>query len=224
MSAAAALLDRLGRPGDVRLGSTRPEAVARLSTGLEALDAALDGGLPHGRITELAGARSTGRTALACRIAASATRAGETIAWIDPEDGLDPEGATGAGIVLERMLWVRPRSVDEALQAADILLRAGGFGLAVLDLGGRASPRRTVAWPRLARAAEQTRTALLVLAAERAAGTLAAVGLELIARRVRWSGGPGRLVVLEGIDAQMRVARSRVGRPGRELVVRQACA
>src|SRR5439155_2573612 len=58
----------------------------------------------------------------------------------------------------------------------------------------------------------------------RAAGTFAALGLELGARRVRWSGGPGRLVLLEGIDARVTVARSRIGRPGQALVVRQACA
>src|SRR5262245_29736828 len=91
MSAAAALLDRLGRPGAVRLGAPAPVPLARLSTGVPALDAALDGGLPYGRMTELVGARSAGRTGLACHIAASATRAGETIAWVDPEDALDPE-------------------------------------------------------------------------------------------------------------------------------------
>src|SRR5439155_3765933 len=57
---AAALLDRLGRPGDIHLGSARPGRVARLPTGLAALDAALGGGLPRGRVTELAGAPSTG--------------------------------------------------------------------------------------------------------------------------------------------------------------------
>jgi len=63
-----------------------------------------------------------------------------------------------------------------------------------------------------------------VVALRREAGTFAALGLELGARRVRWSGGPGRLVLLEGIDARVTVARSRIGRPGQALVVRQACA
>src|SRR5436190_451514 len=124
---AAALLDRLGRPGDIRLGSTRPERVARLSTGLAVLD------------------------------------------------------------------------VDVSRTATGV-------------------------WPRLARAAERTGSALLVVAPRREAGTFAALGLELDARRVRWSGGPGRLVLLEGIDARVTVARSRVGRPGQALGVRQARA
>src|SRR5438093_7218343 len=140
---AAALLDRLGRPGDIRLGSTRPERVARLSTGLAVLDEALGGGLPRGRVTGLAGAPSTGRTGLACAIAAAATRAGETIAWVDPADTLEPEAAAAAGIALARLLWVRPRGVSDAFRASEILLGAGGFGLVVLDVDvGRACPAR----------------------------------------------------------------------------------
>jgi len=225
MSAAAALLDRLGRPGDVRLGTSRPKAVPRLPTGLEALDAALGGGLPRGRLTELAGRPSTGRTGLACAVAAAATRTGETIAWIDPEDALEPEAAEHAGVVLARTLWVRPRSAADALHATEIVLGAGGFGLVVLDLGAKRVPPRGTLWPRLARAAERMGSALLVVATRREAGTFAALGFELEARRVRWSGGAGRLVLLEGIDARVSVVRSRIGRPGQTLVVvRQACA
>jgi len=222
MSAAAALLDRLGRPGDVRLGSTRPQPVRRLPTGLAALDHALGGGLPRGRIAELAGPPSAGRTGLACAIAANATHAGETIAWIDPEDALEPEAAAAAGVLLALTLWVRPRSVADALRAAEIVLGAGGFGLVVLDAG--VERVRGGVWPRLARAAERTRSTLLVVAPRRAAGTFAALGLELGARRTRWSGGAGRLTLLEGIDARVTVVRSRVGRPGQALVLRQACA
>src|SRR5438034_10533859 len=219
---ASVLLERLGRPGDIRLGSTRPERVARLSTGLAVLDEALGGGLPRGRVTELAGAPSTGRTGLACAIAAAATHAGETIAWVDPADALEPEAAAAAGIALARLLWVRPRSVSDAFRAAEILLGAGGFGLVVLDVD---APRAGAGgWPRLARAAERTRSTLLVVALRREAGTFAALGLELGARRMRWSGGPGRLVLLKGIEARVTVARSRIGRPGQAPVVRQARA
>jgi hypothetical protein len=226
MSAARALLDSLGRPGDIRLGTPRPDAVARLPTGLPLLDEALGGGLPRGRITELAGRRSTGRTGLACAIAARATAAGETIAWIDPADALDPDAAAKAGMELGRTLWVRPRSTGDALRAAEIVLGAGGFGLVVLDTDSTRSGAGR--WPRLARAAERTRATLLVVSPHRDAGTFAAVGLELGARRVRWSGGPddglGRLLLLDGIDARVTIARSRVGRPGQALTVRQACA
>jgi hypothetical protein len=221
MSAAGALLDRLGRPGDIRLGTARPGTVARLPTGLAALDDALGGGLPRGRVTELAGPPGTGRTGLACAVAASATRAGETIAWVDPEDALEPAAAEAADVALARVLWVRPRDLPDAFRAADILLGAGGFGLVVLDVGaGRGDDTR---WPRLARAAERTGSTQFAIGRRRNAGTFAAVGLELVGRRVRWSGGPGRLVLLEGIDAHIAVARSRIGRTGRALVVRQLC-
>ena len=222
MSAAGALLDRIGRPGDIRLGTARPAAVARLRTGLAVLDDALGGGLPRGRVTELAGPPSTGRTGLACAIAASATRAGETIAWVDAEDALEPASAAAADVALVRVLWVRPRNVPDAFRAAEILLGAGGFGLVVLDVG--AERGETGLWPRLARAAERTGSTLLAIARRRQAGTFAAVGLDLVAGRVRWSGGPGRLVLLEGIDARVTVARSRIGCTGQALVVRQLCA
>src|SRR5438552_1609312 len=149
MSRAAALLDRLGRPGDIRLGAARPEEIRRLPTGLALLDAALGGGLPRGRINELAGPRSTGRTGLAAAIAAHATGAGETIAWIDPEDAFDPEAAERVGIALDRTLWIRPRRRADALRAAEIVLGAGGFGLVVLDVEEIATALAT--WPRLAR-------------------------------------------------------------------------
>src|SRR5262249_61495230 len=140
MSAAAALLDRLGRPGDIRRGAAHPGPIPRLPTGLTTLDEALDGGLPRGRVTELVGPPSTGRTGLATTIAARATRSGETIAWIDPEDVLDPAAATAAGVVLERTLWVRPRSAADAFRAAAIVLGAGGVGLGLVGLTRPAVP------------------------------------------------------------------------------------
>jgi hypothetical protein len=195
---------------------------------LPALDAALEGGLPRGRVTELTGSRSAGRTGLACCIAASATRAGEIIAWVDPDDALDPPTAIRAGIGLARTLWVRPRDGADALRAAEILLGAGGFGLVVLDLGDAATGTAgTPAWTRLARAAERTRSTLLVLAAAGRgglAGTGTALGLELTGRRTRWSRGSGRQALLDGISARLTVTRSRAGGTGRGLVLRQVCA
>ena len=224
MSNAAALLDRLGRPGAVRLGA--PNLVpGRLSTGLPALDGALAGGLPRGRVTELAGARSAGRTALACRIAASATTAAETIAWIDPGDTLDPAAADGAGVALSRTLWVRPRSPGDALRATEILLGAGGFGLVVLDPDAQLAPLgRTGSWIRLARAAERTGSTLLVLTTTPQVGSCAALGLEILGRQAHWSHGPGQLALLDGISSSIAVARSRSSGVGRALVLRHAGA
>src|SRR5262249_35704448 len=147
------------------------------------------GGLPRGRMTELVGPRSAGRTGLACAVAAGATRAGEAIAWIDPEDALDPAAAAAAGIVLERTLWGRPRRGVDAYRAAAIVLAAGGFGLVVVDA---TASTPTVPRPEmLARSVERARTALLVLAVRPATGSGAALVLALHPRRVRWSGGSG---------------------------------
>jgi hypothetical protein len=224
VSNAAALLDRLGRPGAVRLGTSAP-VPERLSTGLPALDGALAGGLPRGRVTELAGGRSAGRTALACRIAASATTAAETIAWVDLEDALDPAAADAAGVALSRTLWVRPRSPGDALRATEILLGAGGFGLVVLDPDARPAPLgRTGSWIRLARAAERTGSTLLVLTMTPQVGPCAALGLEILGREAHWSHGPGQLALLDGISSSIAVARSRSGGVGRALVLRHAGA
>jgi hypothetical protein len=223
VSAAAVLLARLGRRGGLRLGVEPLGARHRLPVGLADLDRALGGGLPRGRVTELVGPRSTGRTGLAARIAASATCAGETIAWVDPADALDPEALATAGVRLDRTLWVRPRVPGDALRAAEVLLGAGGFGLVVLDLD--AAPRLPRGYAlRLTRAAAATSSTLLLIAPAPVAGLGAALALATRGRRVRWSGGPGRLPLLDGIEAQLTVALSRVGPSGQALVVQQACA
>lgn len=226
MSAASTLLDRLGRPGDVRLGTARPPTPARLATGLAPLDAVLDGGLPRGRITEITGTRSAGRTGLACRIAATATMAGETIAWVDPSDALDPAMVAGAGVALARTLWVRPRDRADALRAAELLLGAGGFGLVVLDVADATIHQPGLpAWTRIARATERTRATLLVLGRTTTqTGSTAALGLALDAPHTRWSGGPGRVVLFDGITSRVTIVRSRLGGVGRAVTVQQACA
>jgi len=223
VTSVANLLHHLGRPGDIHLGTAHTGTISRLCTGLAALDSTLGGGLPRGRITELTGARSTGRTGLACAIAAGATGVGETIAWIDPADALDPESIAGTGVVLTRMLWVRPRDPGNAFRAADLLLAAGGFGLVVLDAPDPTSAPH-VPWRRLARTAERTGTVLLVLTTTRHVGTVAALGLELLTRRAHWSTGAGRLTLLDGLSCEVRVVRSRVGRPGDTLTLQSACA
>jgi hypothetical protein len=223
MPLAATLLDRLGRPGDIRLGLPPRGDHPVLPTGIEPLDRMLGGGLPRGRLIELAGRRSTGRTGLACAIAAHSTRHGEIVGWVDSTDVLDPESVVTTGIAPTRVLWIRPRSEHDGPKAAEYLLGAGGFGLVVLDLA-EAAPHLRIPWPRLARTAARTRTTLLVLAPERRAGSYAALGLELSIRRAYWSRGPGRPSLLDGIAAALTIARNRVGASGRTLTMRHACA
>jgi hypothetical protein len=89
-----------------------PQAVA--GTGTAALDAVLHGGLPRGQLSEIAGARSTGRTSLLLQMMAAATRRGEIAALIDTFDRLDVPSAIAAGIDLDRLLWVRGDAIASA--------------------------------------------------------------------------------------------------------------
>ncbi len=79
----------------------------RVACGVEGVDAALEGGVPCGAITELVGPDGSGRTTVALAYVAAMTRAGQVCAWIDVADALDPESAAGSGVELERLLWVR---------------------------------------------------------------------------------------------------------------------
>src|SRR5439155_21321979 len=128
---------------------------------------------------EHAGGGGPGRPGVACAIVARARQAGETIAWVDVDDALEPETVAAAGVVLARLLWVRPRGVPDALRAAEMLLGAGGFGLVALDVGDAGSPGPAPAWPMLARAAERSGTALPVIEPQPQACPFAALGLDL---------------------------------------------
>src|SRR5688572_21502306 len=114
-AAAQSLSELLARKG--LLGAPRPPA--RVATGLDALDARLGGGWPAGRVTQLSGPRTSGRTALVLASAAEVTRRGGVVALLDAEDALDPRRASAAGVELARVLWIRPSGWHQALRAAE---------------------------------------------------------------------------------------------------------
>ena len=129
-----------------------------------ALDRLLCGGLPRGGFVELSGRRSCGRFSIGIAALASATSSGEAAALVDLGSHLDPQAAEAAGVELERLLWVRPEKLKDAVASAEMLLSAG-FPLVVLDLGlapvrGRFTP--DAAWVRLERAARSRNAALLL--------------------------------------------------------------
>ncbi|MGV8038771.1 MAG: hypothetical protein AB2L07_01340 [Thermoanaerobaculaceae bacterium] len=105
-----------------------------LSSGSTALDAWLGGGWPLGKVAELVGRHCAGRTTAAVATVAAATARGEVVAWIDAADALDPASLAAAGVDLERVLWVRPATPEQAVRAAELVLEAGGFTVVVVDL------------------------------------------------------------------------------------------
>lgn len=143
-----------GRPPGKGDGCVAPTTIA-------GLDAGLEGGLPRGQMSEIAGARSSGRTTLLLQMLAAATRRGEIAALVDTFDHLDMSSAMSTGMELDRLLWVRghaitrsqrigfgsrsgpstpgpdalvDRLIERALKAFHLVLQAGGFGLVALDL------------------------------------------------------------------------------------------
>lgn len=104
-----------------------------IPTGLAALDAALGGGLPRGRIVEIFGAESTGKSTLALQAAAHAIRAGSAAAWIDAEHVFDPTQAAHLGVAVDRLLLTQPDSAEQALEIARRLLESRALDLLVID-------------------------------------------------------------------------------------------
>ncbi len=219
-----ALLRDLGP--EVRRGIPEPEWAPPCPTGLPELDRLLGGGLPRGRLAEIAGPPGAGCTTVALSLLAEATRRGEPVALVDPGDAFDPLSARATGADLHRILWIRTPRLDLALRSTERVLEAGGFALIVLDLGGppptggpagrrsRGGTRRHPSeadWARLARAASASGSTLVVLAPERLPGSRAAVALELEAGSIRFSPSPGWL---EGREIRARLARLRAPAAG----------
>ncbi|MBZ0113014.1 MAG: DNA recombination/repair protein RecA [Thermoanaerobaculia bacterium] len=185
-------------------------------TGLRRLDRLLGGGLPRGHLVELMGRESSGRFSCVLSLLAATTQRGEAVALVDIGSQLDPRTAESFGVDLERLLWVRPRRIEEALSAAEILI-AGAFPLIVLELGMPPLPGgrgRQIWWVRLARAARRHRGALLVSSPYPASAGTASILLETQASRVLWRGGQrGRDTsaprLLGGIDLDLERSKSR---------------
>jgi len=224
--APSELLARLGLPSTLRLGATAETTspIARTPLHLDALDAALDGGLPRGQLSEIVGPSSCGKTALLYSFLATGTGRGEVVALVDLADAFSPPAAAAAGIDLARTLWVRPASVRDAMRCAELLLEASGFGAVAIDLGTAARGARisTATGFRLARAARRSGAAVTLLADERVAGTFAALGLVVRPLRQHWSRRGHGPTLFDGFEAEVVLVRNKLGAPGRAITVRLA--
>jgi hypothetical protein len=187
-----------------------------LVTAVPALDRLLDGGLPRGHLVELVGGRTSGRFSALLTALAAATSIGESAALVDLGDALDPAAAGALGIDLERLLWVRPKDLKEALAATEMLIGAG-FALVVLDLGAppvRGGRGVEAGWLRLARSARAHGSALLVGTPYRVSGTAASAVLKAGRARALWQGGEGSPWLLGGLSARVEVEKHRRRLPG----------
>ena len=218
-TAIEALLEELGP--QLRLGGAPVESLQRFATGIASIDELTEGGFPRGRLSEIAGPASSGRTSLALALLAGATASGEIASLVDLADAFDPASAEAAGVALERVLWVRPPGLKEALTCTERLIDASGFALVLLDLAtakGLARSPAPATWPRLTRAASSTGTGLVVLSHQRIAGSYTELAMELEPARARFSTSPA---LLEGLETG--IARFRGGSAGKaHLPARQA--
>lgn len=135
LEAALGQIDKqFGKGSAMRLGDQERVAVEAIPTGSIALDIALGiGGLPRGRIVEIYGPESSGKTTVALHAVASAQRAGGIAAFIDAEHALDPEYARALGVDVDNLIVSQPDTGEQALEIADILIRSGGVDILVID-------------------------------------------------------------------------------------------
>jgi len=133
--AIAQIEKTVGKGSIMRMGQeTARVLVGGISTGAINLDAAIGvGGVPRGRITEVYGPESSGKTTIALHIAANAQKAGGVAAFIDAEHALDVEYAKKLGVDIENLLVSQPDTGEEALEIAEILVRSGAVDVIVVD-------------------------------------------------------------------------------------------
>ena len=135
LATALAQIDKnFGKGSVMRLGDDTRPPVSVIPTGSVALDVALGvGGLPRGRIIEVYGPESSGKTTVALHAVASAQRAGGNAAFIDAEHALDPVCAKALGVDIDNLLVSQPDTGEQALEITDMLVRSGGLDIIVID-------------------------------------------------------------------------------------------
>lgn len=146
IDAAVSQIERqFGKGSIMRMGDEEPQRVASIPTGALALDLALGvGGVPRGRIVEIFGPESSGKTTLALHIIAEAQKAGGLAAFIDAEHALDPTYAQAIGVDLEDLYFSQPDNGEQALEIADTLVRSGALDVVVIDSVAALVPRAEI--------------------------------------------------------------------------------
>ena len=146
LSAALSQIERqFGKGAMMRLGDTEYERIPSISTGSLGLDIALGvGGLPKGRIVEIYGPESSGKTTLALQVIAECQRAGGTCAFIDAEHALDPIYAENLGLNTDELLVSQPDTGEQALEICDMVVRSGAVDVVVIDSVAALTPKAEI--------------------------------------------------------------------------------
>ncbi|MBK6749777.1 MAG: recombinase RecA [Acidobacteria bacterium] len=141
-SALLQIEKKFGKGSIMRLGERPHEDIGAISTTCLSLDAAIGvGGFPRGRIIEVYGPESSGKTTLALTVVASAQKTGGVCAYIDAEHAMDPEYATKLGVNIDDMLISQPDSGEQALEIAETLIRSNSVDVIVIDSVAALVPR-----------------------------------------------------------------------------------
>ena len=134
-----------GKGSVMRLGDKPEMNIDAIPTGSLALDAALGiGGLPRGRIVEIYGPESSGKTTLALHVVAEAQKRGGEVAFVDAEHALDPTYAAAIGVDIDSMLVSQPDTGEQALEITDALVRSGAIDVVVVDSVAALVPRQEI--------------------------------------------------------------------------------
>ncbi|MEX1197014.1 MAG: recombinase RecA [Pseudohongiellaceae bacterium] len=146
LGAALAQIERqFGKGSMMRMGDRRHETVPSISTGSLGLDIALGvGGLPRGRVVEVYGPESSGKTTLTLQVIAECQKAGGTCAFIDAEHALDPIYAGNLGVDIENLLISQPDTGEQALEIADMIVRSGAVDVVVVDSVAALTPKAEI--------------------------------------------------------------------------------
>jgi len=136
---------QFGKGSIMRMGEHGYASIGTIPTGSLSLDIALGiGGLPRGRVIEIFGAESSGKTTIALHVIAEAQRAGGIAAFIDAEHALDPAYASALGVDLDELLISQPDTGEQALEIADTLIRSGAIDVVVIDSVAALVPRAEI--------------------------------------------------------------------------------
>ncbi|MGH9157494.1 MAG: recombinase RecA [Acidimicrobiales bacterium] len=136
---------QFGRGSIMRMGDDTRMGVESIPTGAMALDLALGvGGLPRGRVVEIFGPESSGKSTLAMHVVAEAQRNGGICAYIDAEHAMDPVYAEAIGVNVDELLISQPDTGEQALEIADMLIRSGALDVLVIDSVAALTPRAEI--------------------------------------------------------------------------------